>query len=107
MASLRTTAQGVLEEAREGIAWIAVYRAGRGWKAVCFWPSLDREGGGFTFDDVDAAELMDILRTDWNAIFVNGYYTNLGPLEGMTRESLTAALRWQYESQFNQLADAV
>lgn len=107
MADLRKTAQSVLEEAREGIAWIALYRQGRGWAAECFRPNLDREGDGFTFEDVDAAELKDILRTDSNAIFVNGYYTNLGDTEEMTRESLTAFLRWQYENQYSRLADAI
>ena len=38
MANLRTTAQQVLEEARDGIAWIALYKEGRGWRASCFWP---------------------------------------------------------------------
>ena len=106
MANLRTTAQQVLEEARDGIAWIALYKEGRGWRASCFWPDLDRDGG-FTFDPDDAQELEAILTTDPEAIFVNGYYTNLGPMEGMTRESLTSALRWQYEEHFNQLAEAV
>lgn len=106
MANLRTTAQKVLEEARDGIAWIAFFRKGRGWDAECFWPDIDRDGV-FQFDGDDAGEIKDILDTDRNAIFVNGYYTNLGPLDDMTRESLTAGLRWQYEGQFSRLADAV
>lgn len=106
MASLRAVAQTVLEEARDGIAWIALYRVGRGWKAACFWPDRGRDGT-FTFDGDDAAELRDILATDPNAIFVNGYDTNLGPIEGMTRETLTHALRWQYDGQYCRLADDV
>lgn len=108
MANLRTTAQRVLEEARDGIAWIALYKEGRGWRATCFWPTFHEEGGFFTFYPDDAQELKAILTTDPNAIFVNGYYSNLGPTEDeMTRESLTSALRWQYEEHFNQLAEAV
>lgn len=107
MANLRSTAQKVLEEARDGIAWLAFYKKGRGWEAACFWPTFYEESGFFTFDPDDAQELRAILATDPDAIFVNGYYTNLGPMEDMTRESLTAALRWQYESQFSRLADAV
>ena len=78
MASLRITAQNVLEDARDGIAWIALYKNGRGWGADCFWPDIDR-GGEFTFDPDDTKELKAILTTDPNAIFVNGYYTNLAP----------------------------
>lgn len=104
MANLRTTAQKVLEDARDGIAWIALYKEGRGWGAVCFWPDLDRNGK-FTFDEDDAKEIKGILATDPNAIFVNGYYTNLGFIEDMTRESLAAALRWQYDEQYSRLAD--
>ena len=106
MASLRTTAQQVFEEARDGIAWIALYKKGRGWEAACFWPDINKNNE-FIFDPDDAWEIKLILATDPKAIFVNGYYTNLGPLEEMTRESLTAAFRWQYEEHFNQLAEAV
>lgn len=107
MASLRMTAQQVLEEARDGIAWIALYKEGRGWGAACFWPTFYEENGFFTFDPDDAQELKAILAKDPDAIFVNGYYTNLGPMDEMTRESLSDALRWQYEEHFNQLAEAV
>lgn len=107
MASLRTTAQQVIEEARDGIAWIALYKKGRGWGATRFWPTFYEESGIFTFNPDDAREINSILATDPGAIFVNGYYTNLGPLEEMTRESLSAAFRWQYEERFNQLAEVV
>lgn len=107
MANLRTTAQQVLEEARDGIAWIALYREGRGWGAACFWPDFDERSGEFNFDPDDTQEVKAILATDPDAIFVNGYYTNLGPTEWMTRESLSSALRWQYEEHFNRLAEAV
>ena len=79
---------------------------GRGWEAACFWPDINKNNE-FIFDPDDAWEIKLILATDPKAIFVNGYYTNLGPLEEMTRESLTAAFRWQYEEHFNQLAEAV
>ena len=55
----------------------------------------------------DIKEIKSILSTDRNAIFVNGYYTNLGDLDAMTRDSLASALRWQYDLGYNQLADAV
>ena len=106
MASLRNTAQCILEEARDGIAWMAFYRVGRGWEADCFWPEIDRDGT-LAFEAGDEAELKGILATDRDAIFVNGYYTNLGPQEEMTRETLAAALRWQYENHYNQLANTI
>ena len=107
MASLRTTAQKVLEEARDGIAWIVLYKQGRGWGASCFWPDFDDRTGLFKFEDYDLDDLKEILATDKDAILVNGYYYNLGPVEEMTRETLASALRWQYEEQFNRLADAM
>ena len=106
MASIRNTAQGIIEEAREGIAWIAFFKTGRGWDASCFWPDIDK-GGSFEFEKDDIKEIKSILSTDRNAIFVNGYYTNLGDLDAMTRDSLASALRWQYDMGYNQLADAV
>ena len=106
MASIRNTAQGIIEEAREGIAWIAFFKKGRGWDASCFWPDIDK-GGSFEFEKDDIKEIKSILSTDRNAIFVNGYYTTLGDLDAMTRDSLASALRWQYDMGYNQLADAV
>ena len=107
MASLRTTAQQVLEEARDGIAWIALYKEGRGWRADCFWPDFDEQTGSFKFEDYDLDDLKEILATDKGAILVNGYYYNLGPVEEMNRETLASALRWQYEEQYSRLADAI
>lgn len=108
MSSLRATARDILEEARDGIAWIVVYKEGCGWKATCYWPDFTDDLGRFDFDPDDLAEVKVALAIDPNAIFVNSWYTNLGPTEEeMTIETLAAALRWQYESHFNLLADAV
>lgn len=107
MASLRAVAQQVLDEARDGIAWIALYKRGRGWEAACFWPTFYEESGFFTFYHDEVLEIESILTTDPKAVFVNGYYTNLGPVDEMTSESLSAAFRWQYEEHFNQLAEAL
>jgi len=105
MASLRIVAQEVFEEAKDGIAWIALYKQGRGWGAACFWVMFDEKKGIFDFDADDLESLNDILSTDQNAVLANGYYSNLGSMENMTRASLYAALRWQYEGQFSRLAD--
>ncbi len=108
MASLRNVARNVLEEAREGIAWIVLYKEGRGWQAACYWPDFTDNLDRFDFDPDDLAEVKAALVADPHAIFVNCYYSNLGPTEEeMTIDTLTAALRWQYENHFNLLADAV
>lgn len=37
MASIRTVAQNVLSEAKDGISWIALWKEGKGWNAESFW----------------------------------------------------------------------
>ncbi len=106
MANLRETAQSVLFEARDGIAWIAVYKEGRGWGAACFWPDINRDGE-FIFDLDDAEQIKEILAIDPNAVIVNPEYQNLGPTgeEGMTRDTLAKGMRWHYELQDSLLAE--
>lgn len=101
MASLRQVAQEFLEIARDGIAYFALYKNGRGWEAVDFWPDIDREGN-VRFDDAETDKfyterLENIAKIDPNAIMLNGYYHNLGDPDEMTRDSLARFLRWQYE----------
>lgn len=108
MASIRKVAQNVLEEAKDGIAWIAFYKVGRGWNASCFWPDEKTDGSGeFIFEPYDIEEIKHILGIDENAIFVNGYYTNLGDLDCMNRDSLADGLRWQYDRGSSLLKDAI
>ena len=107
MASIRKVAQDVLEEARDGIAWIALYRVGRGWEAACFWPDIDRDGMLQFDDENDIEQIKEILAVDQMAIFVNGWYTNLGDIDHMSRESLANALRWQYHTASSMLRDAI
>lgn len=104
MASLRTIARNTLEEARDGIAWIALYKEGRGWQAACFWPDIDKDGR-LAFEAEDMAKIKAILAADPHAILVNGWYSNLGSIDDMTADALVDYLRWQYESGFNQLVD--
>ena len=106
MASIRQIAQDILPEARDGIAWIALYKEGRSWNAECFWGLLD-EQEVFTTDYLEDSERPhEILSIDPNAIFVNAYLHNLGPIdEEMTRDTLAKALRWQYDMQYFRLAD--
>lgn len=39
MATLRETASSYADEIREGIAWVVVWKTGRGWNASAFWLS--------------------------------------------------------------------
>lgn len=106
MASIREAAQNVLEEARDGIAWIAVWREGRSWNSETFWPTdFDEMTNRFTFYDEDRIRLEAIVEADELAAFVNGYYCNLGGVDDMTRDSLADALRWQYEGGHARLSD--
>lgn len=105
MASVRETAQQVLDTAKNGIGWIAFWKDGRGWDASEFWPDFDEKSGTLTFEDYDQDELREILSKDPNAIIVNSYYFNLGIPEEMTRDSLANALRWQYGYQNSRLAE--
>lgn len=83
-----------------------LYKEGRGWNASCFWPEIFDEGS-LVFESDDLEELKNILATDPNAILVNGYYCNLGPLDDMTRDSLAAGFRWQYEEHYNLLSNTM
>lgn len=105
MASLRDVAQNVIHEAREGIAWIALWKEGRGWKSAAFWPDYNEKTDLLTFDTDDIPEILEIIEKDPNAIIVNSWVHNLGPVEEATRDTLADALRWQYELQHARLAD--
>lgn len=106
MASIRTAAQDVLDIAREGIGWIALWKDGKGWMSMDFWPDIDREGR-LTFEDYEIEWLRNIAKLDPCAILVNGWEHNLGDTTCMTRDSLAAALRWQYNLQHYQVVDVL
>jgi len=107
MASIRQIAQNILPDARDAIAWIALYKKGRSWYAECFWGLYDDQTNTFATDyQWDIEQLREILDIDPNAIFVNPWYHNLGPIDDeMTRDTLANALCWQYDNQYFRLAD--
>lgn len=105
MATLRQEAQRVLDVARDGIGWIALWKEGRGWSAAAFWPDYDERDDRLTIEADDLAELTEILEKDPSAIFVNSYIHNIGGMEDITREDLAAGLHRQYEHQSARLAD--
>lgn len=99
MASLKEAARSVISEARDGICWIAVYKDGRSWNAECVWIDYDERSKCFqNVDSEDVARCCEILSIDPDAVLVNGYYCNIGPLEEMTVQTLADGLRFQYET---------
>jgi len=79
MASLRNCARSIREEATDGIAWIAVWKVGRSWNVEAIFPDdFYLESGSMVLGADDLALVRKIVKTDSNAIFVNGYYTNIG-----------------------------
>ena len=108
MASLRTEAQDVLQTARDGIGWIICWKNGRSWNCYDVYPEdYDDSTSVFTFDQYTVRLLQEVLQDDKNAILVNGWFQNLGDCECMTRDSLAAALRWQYDLGHYTVADAL
>lgn len=107
MASIRTIAQDMIDVARDGIGWIAIWKDGKGWMGRDFWPDDVDENGAPTFDDFDMEGLRNIVKMDPSAIIVNSYWHNLGDTTCMTRDSLAGFLRWQYDLQNYTVADVL
>lgn len=97
MASLREEARHIADEAREAIAWIAVWKEGKGWRCESYYLGYDERKDLFVIEEEDKQALKAVVASDANALLVNGYYMNLGSLEEMTMSSLVDGLRWQYE----------
>lgn len=106
MASMRQTAQDMIDVARDGIGWIALWKDGKGWMARDLYPDIDRDNN-LIFEDYELEALREIVALDPRAILVNGYEHNLGDTTCMTRDSLADALRWQYDLQHYTVADAL
>jgi hypothetical protein len=100
MAALRDIARDVAEEIHDGIGWVIVYRTGRSWSALTLWSDLG--SGEWETDDLNDA--IGILKTDPDAVVLNGYYCgHFG--EDMTIDEIAAGIRWHYEGGHNRLAD--
>ena len=100
MAALKDIARDVAEEIRDGIGWVIVYRTGRSWSALTLWSDLG--SGEWETDDLNDA--IGILKTDPDAVVLNGYYCgHFG--EGVTIDEIAAGIRWHYEGGHNRLAD--
>lgn len=108
MSSLNQLTREYLTDAQNGIAWLVLYKQGRSWHIDSRYIKYDADTDQFTDLAPDViADLRRVLAVDPHAIIVNSYYDNLGPVDEMTWRTLADALRWQYESRYNQLADAI
>ena len=107
--NLKQIARDNIYEMRDAICWMALYKVGRSWEYAIMWPDVDdRHCSPVLTDPDERQEARNIVAVDPNAVFLNGYYCNLGPLEDMTIESLADGLRWQYEkSQSAMLIDVI
>lgn len=105
MASIRIESQDVLDESREGIAFIAVWKNGRSWFCMAFYPDVIDDAPTLAFEDYELRMLENIANKDEHAVLVNSYYHNLGDCTCMTRDSLADALRWQYEKGYSLVSD--
>ena len=109
MASLREEARPYLDDFRNAISWIAVWKTGRSWNVRLIWSAEYTEGSArwhreakWAIDEDDREELRSILKQDPNACLINGYYLNIGPInEEMTLGTLVDGLRFQYEGGGN------
>lgn len=109
MASIRQEAQDVLAIARGGLAWFCVWKSGKGWNVMEFWPEYNEETATFHFEyDFEIEKLNNIIQIDALAAFVNPYYHNLGGFgDEITRDSLADALRWHYELGHDRAVDVL
>lgn len=106
MASIKTVAQDMLDVARDGIGWIALWKEGRAWSAMSFWPDYNERTHRMEgIDEFERVQLQAIADMDPEAVIVNGYTHNLGDPDTMSRDSLAEALRWQYGIQSNTVRD--
>lgn len=103
MASLREEARWILDDAKSGICWIAIWKTGKSWHAESFYDVEYEEGNSFLrresswkIEKETAERLNSIQQEDRKAILVNPYYCNLGPWEEMTLESLVDGIKFQY-----------
>lgn len=104
MASLREEARYILDDAKAGIVWIAIWKTGRSWHTEVMYDVEYDEGRSYPtriesswkITSEDQHRLLEIYDEDAGAILVNPYYVNLGPWEDMTLESLIDGIRFQY-----------
>ena len=97
MPRLREVVGEYREELREGIAWVIIWKNENSWSGYPVW--LLDDG----FEPEDEEMIQEILRTDRDAIIVNGYYSN-GFYESASLEVMSQSALWNYTNHTNQLS---
>ncbi len=106
MASLKDQVREWRNAFRGQVAWMAVWKEGRGWGVTPLHPNYDETSAGFEWCyKEDRREVRDILKTDPNAVLMNAYYCNLGDVETDTLDDLVNAVKRQYENPCYRLAN--
>ncbi len=105
MASLKGQVREWRNAFRGQVAWMAVWKEGRSWGIAPLYPEYDEDLNQFNWDnDVDRADVRNILAKDPNAALMNAYYINLGDVETDTLDDLVSAVKWQYGNKCYPLA---
>ena len=107
MASLREAARAVLDDARDAIGYLIIWKEGRSWNSEVYYEVQYDDYDGWKIESDVIEDLQEIVEADPNAIAVNAYYDNLGELEDMTLDSLVDGIRYQYEIAPGSLAHAL
>ena len=101
MASLKDIIKEEYSTIAEGIAWVVIYKEGRGWKSASFWEESGSYDEGLIFSADDMEELRNISQIDHKAICINGYYMGFG--EDFTLKEMEDKILWMYTERLNQL----
>ena len=101
MASLKDVIKNEYNSIAEGIAWVVIYREGRGWESACFWQEGGSYDEGLIFSADDMETLRNISQIDHKAICINGNYMGFG--NDFTLKEMENKVLWMYTERLNQL----
>lgn len=108
MASINELVKANRGSLEDGIAWVAVWKNGKSWNYERFYPtSGSAETCDLVFDAYDMARMELIIREDWRAVILNGYYTNCGVNEEEPNSisAMVDGVKWNYRNGYNMLSD--
>ena len=105
MASIKEIVRYYNDEIQDGIAWVAIWKEGRSWKAEAFWAEDGGYDDGYTFEREDMERMEEIIKIDPRAVMLNGYYCNCGAVEDGTAPiaDIVCGVEWNYYNRYNQL----
>lgn len=101
MADLKSVVNQEYDSIAEGIAWVVIYKEGRGWESACFWNVDGSYDEGLVFCDEDMEKLRQIAQKDHKAICINGYYMGFG--FDFTKSEMEDRILFLYTTRLNQL----